>query len=317
MLVLAAAAAGGCRSQGAPADTPAAPTAPPAAESTTTTVPPLAPPARYRPLPGEPAPEAKQAAADVVQALATFPADAEPVGPARARLAALGVAPAVADGAGALLAPGVEAAGDIVYPQLGGLTPTAASVMVVVTQRRREAGRDSSVARTVDVRLQRSPEGPWAVVALASTGGDPPAAPVPPSEAAAAVLAHPNLELPDSARWDVQAGRVDPRLLELIAALAADRRLAVTVLATGHPRDVFATGRVSNHTVGRAVDVWAVDGQAVVAQRQPDGPVAALARAALAAGVTELGGPWDLDGPGGRSFANTVHQDHLHLAFDA
>ena len=29
--------------------------------------------------------------------------------------------------------------------------------------------------------------------------------------------------------------------------------------------------------------------------------------------VREVGSPWALDGPGGRSFTNEVHHDHLHI----
>lgn len=271
---------------------------------------------RYTPASGEPVPEVKQAAADVVQALATYPPSAVPVEEAGRRLATLPVAGDLAAAAGALLIAGTESAGDIVYPQLGGLTGTSASVMVVVRQRLRARGTSTTVTRTVDVRLERTPSQPWVVTALASLGGDPPAAPVPLSGPATEVLSNPNLDLPDSARWDIQAGRVDVRVLALLAELGRSHRVGVTVLATGHPPNVFATARVSNHTVGRAVDVWAIDGP-VIDQRQPDGALVALARTLLAGGVTELGGPWDLDGPGSTSFANTVHQDHLHLGFEA
>lgn len=155
------------------------------------------------------------------------------------------------------------------------------------------------------------------VTELASLGGEAPATPTPLSGSADSVLSNPGIDLPDSARWDIESGAIDARVLDLLAELARDHRLSVTVLATGHPNNVFASRRVSNHTVGRAVDIWAIDGRPVVEQRQPDGALAALARSLLARGVTELGGPWDLDGPGGASFANTVHQDHLHLGFDA
>jgi len=308
-----------CAGSPPPSATPDDTDAPAPAASTTTTTAPLAAPARYQPAAGEPVPEVKQLAADVVQALATYGPSPAPLDQARRRLTGLSVRGDLAASAGPLLAPGVEAATDIVYPQLGGLTATTASVMVVARQRQRNDARavESTVTRTIDVRLARTPATAWVVTALASVGGEPPAVPPTASEAAEAVLSSTNLDIPDSARWDIQAGMVDARVLSLLAELARTHQLSVTVLATGHPANVFATRKVSNHTVGRAVDVWGFNGRPVIDQRQTDGPLASLARALLTQGVTELGGPWDLDGPGGASFANTVHQDHLHLGFDA
>ena len=271
--------------------------------------------APYQPLPGEPAPEAKRAASDVVQVLTTFDASPDPAPLVASRLAELGVPSQLVDQVRPLLVAGAASAGDIVYPQLGGLNAESASVMVVVRQRLLEGGSPRAVIRTIDVRLARAGQG-WVVTSIESAGGTSPEDPPPPSTAAAPVLANPAVTLPDSARWDILAGGVDQRVLALLARLGADHRIDVTVIATGHPHDVFASGRVSNHTRGRAVDIWAVDGRPVVDQRDPAGPLATLARGLLADGVTELGGPWDLDGPGGASFTNSVHQDHLHVGFD-
>lgn len=270
---------------------------------------------RYQPLAGEPAPEAKQMAADTVQALTTFEAGPDPAPAVGAALAALGAPAELIGQARPLLVAGAASAGDILYPQLGGLTAGAASVMVVVRQRLLTDGVGRSVVRTVDVRLTR--HGPaWAVAGIESAGGTAPGPAPPPSAAAAAILANENVGLADSARWDILAGGIDDRVLAVLARLALDHRLDVTVLATGHPLNVFGSGHVSNHTEGRAVDIWGVDGRPVLEQRDPAGPLATLGRSLLADGVTELGGPWDLDGPGGASFTNTVHQDHLHVGFD-
>lgn len=275
----------------------------------------LEPAARYQPPPGEPAPAAKQAASDVVQALTTFEAGPDPATAVATALGGLGAPVELAAQAGPLLVAGAASAGDIVYPQLGGLTSQTASVMVVVRQRLLERGAERGVVRTVDVRLALREA--WVVTGIGSAGGSAPEPSPPPSATAALVLANPNINLPDSARWDILAGGVDQRVLAVLAKLGAAHRIDVTVLATGHPHEVFASGRVSNHTRGRAVDVWAVDGRPVLDQRDPAGPLATLARSLLADGVTELGGPWDLDGAAGASFTNTVHQDHLHLGFDA
>jgi len=293
----------------------AAPGATSTSESTTTTVV-LSPAAPYRPVAGEPVPDLKQLAADALQAVATYDVGGGSVEGAVGRLAGKPVNPDVATAAAPFLIEGASSALDIVYPQLGGLTDTAAAMMVVVRHRTLVGAEESSVTRTVDVRLDKGADG-WTVSQLVSTGGDA-APPVALSAAGEAALGNPNLDLPDSARWDIQAGRITDQLLDALNRLAADRQLAVTVLAAGHPRNVFGTESISNHTAGRAVDVWAIDGVPVTELRSVGSPAYELVERALADGMTEVGSPWDLDGPGtGASFTNIVHQDHIHFAYDA
>jgi hypothetical protein len=57
----------------------------------------------------------------------------------------------------------------------------------------------------------------------------------------------------------------------------------------------------------------------VVTQQPEEGtPAFDFARAAFDGGVVpELGAPWAFDPPGGRSFENDVHRDHVHIAFYA
>ena len=285
---------------------------PPPPTTTTTAEPRLDPVTAYQPLAGEPVPTAKQAAADVLQVIGTYERGEGTLALARARLEARGFPPSLADGAGVLLDPGQAGAVDVVYPQLGGLTATSASVMTVIRQRVLRDRVESAVSRTVDVRLQLTGDA-WSPVALASMGGDPVAVPPDASPLVRAVLDNPNLDLPDSARWDIASGRTGARVLQLLNDLSAAHQLRVTVLASGHPPAVFGKRNMSNHTRGRAVDIWAVDGTPVLEQRDPNGPLGALVRQLRGQGVTELGAPFALAG----SFSDTVHQDHLHLGFDA
>lgn len=317
LVVVGAVVSASCSAESAGSDE-AGPTGDATAEATPTTEPQLPDPPPYRPMAGEPALEVKQLAAAAVQAIGTYDMGEGTPDAARRRLAGLAVAPAVADQAAALLVAGSASSIEIVYPQLGGLTETEASIMVVVRHRvvTGEADEERLLTRTVDVRAARGARG-WSVSQIASTGGAPVEA-VAPSPAAEAVLASDNIDLPDSARWDIEAGRVDDRVLQVLADVAARYTVSVTVLASGHPANVFATDVASNHTSGRGVDIWAVNGQPVVSLRDPAGPLHRLVTELLATGLTELGSPWDLDGPGSRvSFTNTVHQDHLHLAYDA
>ena len=303
-----------------PAETagPQAPSSVTTATTTSTSEPAatVPPPARYQPLAGEPAPEVKSIAADVLQTIGTYPIDGGTVEATNARLGG-SVDPSVVQAALPLLHPSAASRTEIVYPQLGGLTDAEASVMVVYRQRLEAGTGERELTRTADIRLTSTPEG-WTVSAIASTGGEPPQDPPPLSAAAEAVLTTEAIDLPDTARWDIESGRIDDRVLQLLSRLAEEHTLGVTVLATGHPEHVFGAASISNHTVGRGVDVWSVDGQPVVAQREPGSPLHALVQQLVdSKATTELGSPWDLDGVGtGASFTNTVHQDHLHLAFD-
>lgn len=263
---------------------------------------------------GEALPEAKRRASDVAVGLTTYGPD----GSWADVIAAAGIAPATRQGLAAagspLFHPGQESRGTVVYAQLGGFRAERASVMVVVRQDISAAADGSGArteTRTLDVRLART-AGRWSVEGLASAGGDPVPRPARLSPAAAAVVDNSRIELPDSARWDIYRGAVAPRLLVLLAAAAERAPLSVVVLESGHPHDVFGTGRTSNHTLGRAADVYRVDGVNVIDGRVPGSSVDDLARWLLVRPeLSELGSPWAL---GPRTFTDLVHQDHLHIA---
>lgn len=291
----------------------AEPSRPTAASTTTTEEPRLPTPARYTPIPGEPVPELKSLAADFLQAIGTYE-----LGGGTAAAAAIRIQPmagaAVPPAVDPLLVPTAASSIEIVYPQMGGLTKNGASIMVVFRWRLLERGVERVVTRTADVRLALQGAS-WRVSSIESLGGDP-VGPGSPSAIAQAVLSNDRIDLPDSARWDITAGRVVDEVLKVLNDLAVKHTLSVAVLAAGHPTNVFATNRVSNHTKGRAVDIWAIDGQPVVTLRSPSGLLPSLVQEIVSAGPTEVGSPFDVDGPGGASFADTVHQDHLHVGFD-
>ena len=283
-----------------------------AAATTSSTVPGLKSAERFTVGAGEPAADVKQRAVDVLQSVGTYTDGEGTIGAAAVRAA---TSEAIVTEASMLLGPGSSAI-DVIYPQLGGLTDSDASVMVVMVHRRLIDGVATSVSRTVDVRVARRPSGPE-VMGFASVGGEP-VVDSDPGALAMEVLSNERIELPDSARWDVIAGRIDDRVLALLSDLGRSHSIRVTVLSTGHPANVFATEYLSNHTKGRGVDIWSIDGVPVVAaSRDPvTSPLRALVVEMVAAGVTEVGSPFDVDGSGGPSFTNVVHQDHLHLAWD-
>ena len=251
------------------------------------------------------------AAARVVEALGTVSAEAPQ--PAR-RLAVVGADPALAAAAGPLVPPANPSVTALVYPQYGGLTADAASVMVVAEQLwlREDEGGMTRRTVTVDVRLVRTRLG-WVVTELRPAPGRPVAATL--TGPAAALATSPRVDLPDAAVRDLAQGVVAPQVVDTLLRLSEDFRVAVSVLRSGHPERVFAGTAISNHARGRAVDIWAVDGIAV-ADMALDDPL--LRRFLLAAASTragEIGGP-TVPNRNDRYFADDLHRDHVHIGFD-
>lgn len=139
---------------------------------------------------------------------------------------------------------------------------------------------------------------------------------------ASALLGNPNVTIYQGGRDDLAAGRVDPRVIDVLLALAGDHTIVVTSLVTGHPR-CAVNGQphgpdcsVSNHYLGRAADVAVLDGIPISA-RHP-GVVAVMDQLAAIAGALrpdEIGGPFDTGQPG--VFTNSFHADHIHFGWDA
>ena len=309
LAALALLAAVSCSTGDRGTSTPSVPPKP-----TTTTTAPLEPSAAWVPTPSEIETEAKNAAAETVRLLFSYAEGEGTIEAARRRLEDAPVTTAeIAAKAAPLLRASSRAAADVIYPQMGGLTASRASVMVVTTFRWQDADGLDRETRTLDIRLLRTRDG-WRVEDIASLGGVETTAGTL-SEAARAVIEDPRIELPDSARWDIESGIVDDRVLRLMTKLATKAEIKVVTLKEGHPLQVFGSTSTSNHIRGRAVDIWWFDGP-IVEQRSPNGPLRPVIQELLAAGVTELGSPFDVDGAGGANFANIVHQDHLHVGFD-
>jgi hypothetical protein len=277
---------------------------------------PTLPPARaWQPVEDELFPNAKRIAARLAESVTTYGAGSSRATVARAaerrldfRQGDLGriITP--------LVDPAARSVGEVIYPQMAGTTTTSAGVMVLVRQRRLAGGRITSATRVLDVRLARTPGGPWRVDRLAGAGGTAPARAVKLSPAARRALRHPNLAFSDSARWDIQRGGIDDALLTALADAAGERPLSVIVLRTGHPRLVWGTGRASAHSVGRAADIHAVSGRLVIRQRETTSPAYRVAARFAAGGAAQLGSPW-VFGP--NSFTDSTHADHLHLQWSS
>ncbi|MEU3502770.1 hypothetical protein ABZ726_19095 [Streptomyces hundungensis] len=269
--------------------------------------------------PGEIRPEVKLAAVRLVEALGTWSPGQGTERAAAGRVAALGISAAsatqLAAQAGSLRPSADAAVVRVIDAQYGGILSDTASVLVVCDQPTLMGAAVRPGGTTVDVRLGRTSDG-WEVTALH------PAAPGP-AEAlgptAREVLAQSRIELPPASVADIRSGAVHDSVLRAMLQLAGTYRLSVSVVRSGHPLDVFGTDRPSDHPLGRAFDVWRIDGHAVVDPATSRTLITAFMRAAAAAGSYNVGGPVQLTGgaTANQFFSDDTHHDHVHVGFTA
>ena len=121
-----------------------------------------------------------------------------------------------------------------------------------------------------------------------------------------------------SAARDIQSGLIDIRVINMLAYLTQRYSLLVSSLRTDHSM-MTASGNVSNHYYGRAVDIAAVNGVPCT-DMSYDSPCSQVGRLIVqmpgGARPTELIYGYDLDGAG-PAFAMSDHRDHIHAGFGA
>lgn len=199
----------------------------------------------------------------------------------------------------------------VIDAQYGGLLSDSASVLVVCESWHLEVGRTVPDGHTFDVRLSRAGAG-WQVTSIHPS--DPGVASSGLSAAARRVLANSRIVLPPAARADVASGQVHDSVLEAMLTLSRRWSIAVSVIRSGHPQDVFGTSRRSDHPRGRAFDTWAIDQIPVVALGTPNAVVPAYMEAVAALGSYNVGGPVLL-GAAPQFFSDQTHHDHVHAGF--
>ena len=130
------------------------------------------------------------------------------------------------------------------------------------------------------------------------------------------VLADPRIQIYPCGRTDIESGRIDRRVLAVLAFLAeSGLNPTVTSLQCGH--GVYTTsGNVSNHSTGGGVDIAAINGVPILGHQEPGGVTDQAVRAILTLQGTmvpdELISLLDLGGP---SFAMGDHADHIHVGY--
>jgi hypothetical protein len=130
------------------------------------------------------------------------------------------------------------------------------------------------------------------------------------------VLADPRVRLYRCGRRDIEAHRVDSRVLATLEYLAeSNLDPTVTSLRCGHGR-FTSSGNVSEHTAGAAVDVSAVNGVPILGNQQPGGVAErTVRRLMLLQGDARPHQIISLLSLGANTMALSDHADHVHVGF--
>lgn len=130
------------------------------------------------------------------------------------------------------------------------------------------------------------------------------------------LLLDPRVTLYGGGREDVQAGRIDVRVIVLIAYLAESYgEVTVSSLFSGH-RKYARPGVVSAHIYGQAVDIASVGKLPIAGHQQPGSVTEKAVRSILMLPVElQPRQVISLLGLGGASFPMADHDDHIHVGF--
>jgi hypothetical protein len=134
---------------------------------------------------------------------------------------------------------------------------------------------------------------------------------------AQALIDNPKLTLTENARYDLLQGVVDARVVAILHLILQSYTVQVSVFKTGHSLYVHGTEKVSNHILGRAVDIFAVNGEPVSSSNSSARAVVAwLATGQGPLRPDELGSPFAEFASLPGAFTNADHMDHIHIGWD-
>jgi len=131
------------------------------------------------------------------------------------------------------------------------------------------------------------------------------------------VLADEGLEIYECGREDIEAGRIDRRVLAVLEYLRTKGfKLTITALECGHSL-MTTSGNVSEHSTGDAVDIAMINGIPVTGHQGPGTMTDELIKDVLQLQGTMQ--PHQVisleDLPGETSFALPDHYDHVHIGY--
>jgi murein DD-endopeptidase MepM/ murein hydrolase activator NlpD len=130
------------------------------------------------------------------------------------------------------------------------------------------------------------------------------------------VLADGRIRIYDQGRRDISEGAIDRRVLATLEYLA-ESGLSPTVssLRSGHSK-LTASGNISYHWIGNAVDISEINGTPILGHQQPGGVADQAVQAILRLqGAMRPAEVISLLNYGGPSFALPDHDDHVHVGF--
>jgi hypothetical protein len=132
------------------------------------------------------------------------------------------------------------------------------------------------------------------------------------------VLADPRIQVYDCGRRDIRTGQIDRRVLATLAFLAASGfKPAVSSLHCGHSF-LTASGNVSEHSSGNAVDIAAVNGIPIMGHQGPGSITELVLQRLLTLQGTmkphQLISLMTFEGTD-NTFAMADHADHIHVGF--
>jgi hypothetical protein len=133
---------------------------------------------------------------------------------------------------------------------------------------------------------------------------------------AARLLADPRIDIYPGGREDISTGRLDVRVLAMIAFLADSfGDVRVSCLITGH-RLYARPGVISAHIYGRAVDIGALDDTSILGHQQSGSVTEQATRQILLLPAEMVPRQViSLIGLGGPSFPLADHNDHIHIGY--
>jgi hypothetical protein len=130
------------------------------------------------------------------------------------------------------------------------------------------------------------------------------------------VLNQKTIEIYEGGRSDIRGGIVDRRVLALLAFLDSEGyHPTITSLVSGHGV-LTSSGNVSEHITGTAVDIAAINGQAMNANNKPGGLMEEVVRKIMTLqGVLQPHQIISLFDIGGATLSMNDHADHIHVGF--
>jgi hypothetical protein len=139
---------------------------------------------------------------------------------------------------------------------------------------------------------------------------------LPKSLLARRVLADNRISIYPCGRADIATGRIDRRILALLAYLAEiDLKPTVTSLQCGHGY-YTSSGNVSHHSTGTAVDIAAINGVPIIGHQQPGGVTDQAVRAIMRLqGTMAPAQVISLLDYGPPTVSMGDHHDHIHVGY--